>query len=62
MSQPKTREVSWLMMIGNIHDDTIWLCLEAEGKQKRYSLNGNEFRTQLERLRKSGFSLKQKRG
>lgn len=58
MSQPKTREVSWLIMMVGPQDNTVWLCLEADGKQKRYSINGNQFRAQLECLRKSGFSLK----
>lgn len=58
MSQPKTREVSWLMMTVGSQDDTVWFCLEAEGKQKRYSINGNQFRTQLKCLKKSGFNLK----
>jgi len=66
MTQPKTREVSWLMMTwqgtfktGKITDDTVWLCLEADGKQRRYSINGNQFRDQLQCLRRSGFDLRQ---
>ena len=56
MRQPKTREVSWMMMMG-MQDDTVTLSLEVEGKQRRYSLNGNEFRRQLDCLKKSGFNL-----